>query len=435
MQTLKKILLTATFTSTMLFASADNLTLDDLIAKALLNSPDLNISKASFDIATQRTNEADANYLPQVDAIGSAGVIGVEQTAPTSVSENGSIIAGTLSASQLIYDFGKTGGNMDAFASDANASFSLYQQAISDKIYYVKEAYYKVLTQQSLISVQEENLKLNEQQLVRSKRYFEAGIRTKIDVSDANVKLIQAKLDLQNVLYDLRTAYVNLDNVIGVIQDTTENHVYTPELKLPYLYNTLPDQNVTIDDLKTFAFTHRQELLSQRQNIEGARNRVRSASGNYYPGLYASGNYQYTKLDDALSASLFTPEQQWQATVDLKWNLFEGFKTDAQTEQAKVTLLQTTSQYEAAKLQVRKETENANIYVFKARDNVKLSESLANAAKEKFDQAQQRYEHGLSDYIELQEARQDYINSLSVLVTNYYDYYIALANLDRVIGR
>jgi len=51
------------------------------------------------------------------------------------------------------------------------------------------------------------------------------------------------------------------------------------------------------------------------------------------------------------------------------------------------------------------------------------------------DQAQKRYENDLSDYIELQDAQQGYIESLSSLVTAYYDYYIALAQLDHAIGR
>jgi len=431
---MKKIIFTAILSGTVLLANG-SLTLDDLIQKAIINSPDLNITKASFDIATQQTNEADAAYLPTVDFLGSAGLIGTSGSGVSPTDETGSIISANLTASQLIYDFGKTGGNMDAFAADANASNALYQQSISDKIYAVKEAYYKVLTQQSLIHVQEENLALNQKQLTRSERYFEAGIRTKIDVSDANVKLIQAKLDLQNVLYDLRTAYVNLDNVIGSITETTENKVYMPRLDLPNLYKELPEQNTTIDELKSFAFSHRQELLSKEQTIISAQNRVRSASGNYYPGIYANGNYQYTKLDDSFSTATFTPERQWQATVDLRWNLYEGSRTTAQTQQAEIAVLQNMSLYDAAKLTVRQETENANIYVLKAKDNVKLSESLASAAKEKFTQAQQRYEHGLSDYIELQEARQDYINSLSILVENFYDYYTALANLDRVIGK
>ncbi|HIQ28285.1 MAG TPA: hypothetical protein EYH42_07275 [Sulfurovum sp.] len=50
-------------------------------------------------------------------------------------------------------------------------------------------------------------------------------------------------------------------------------------------------------------------------------------------------------------------------------------------------------------------------------------------------QVQKRYENDLSDYVELQDAQQGYIQSLSNLVEAYYDYFIALAQLDHVIGK
>ena len=69
------------------------------------------------------------------------------------------------------------------------------------------------------------------------------------------------------------------------------------------------------------------------------------------------------------------------------------------------------------------------------KDSVELSQSLLTASEEKFDQAQKRYEHGLSDYIELQQARQGYIDAKSSLVVDYYNYYNAIAVLDNAIGK
>ena len=64
-----------------------------------------------------------------------------------------------------------------------------------------------------------------------------------------------------------------------------------------------------------------------------------------------------------------------------------------------------------------------------------LNETITASAKKKLYQAQKRYENGLSDFIELQNAQQDYINALTTLVNSYYDYYIALARLDHAVGR
>ena len=199
------------------------------------------------------------------------------------------------------------------------------------------------------------------------------------------------------------------------------------------LYDTLPQEVMTADELVQFAFTHRHELKSFEHKIKSAQGKVRQESGDYYPGIYVGGDYQYSSVEDAIQT--YIPEQQWNANINLKWNLFGGMRTVAKTEQAKLTLLQEHSSFDDAKLRVRQETNNAYIILRKTDSNVKLSEELVEAAKEKFEQAQKRYEHGLSDYIELQEARQSYINSQADLVSNYYEHYISMASLDRAIGR
>jgi len=77
----------------------------------------------------------------------------------------------------------------------------------------------------------------------------------------------------------------------------------------------------------------------------------------------------------------------------------------------------------------------AYINLQRVQDSFELSQSLLKVSKEKFHQASQRYEHGLSDYIELQQARQGYIDAKALLVADYYNYYIAKAYMDNAIGR
>lgn len=406
-------------------------TIDSMIEKALVSSPDLNISYDNVEIAKRRTNQATADYLPQIDLYGGAGIVGIKSAIG---QDEGQLITGKITASQLIYDFGKTGGKIGLYAEETNASFSLYNQDIANKIYSVKSAYYDLLRRESLIHVYQENIRLTEQQLNRASRYFDAGIKTKIDVVDAQVRLIQAQLDLENGKYDVRLAYITLDRTIGNLEETVEGRVYIPDLNISDdLYASLPRENMSLDELVEFAYRHRYELHSYRYRIKSAKNRVRLESGDYFPGLYLGGDYQYSDVEDTIQ--LYIPEQQWNANVNLKWNLFGGLRTLAKTEEAKVALMQERARYDEARLRIRQEASSADIALLKSDANVKLSEALSKAAKEKFDQAQRRYENGLSDYIELQEARQSYINANANFVSSYYDYFIALAALDRAIGR
>jgi len=410
------------------------LDVDDLVLMAIESSPDLDISRADYNASRQRSNSATGDYLPRVDLSAGAGYTGIKNNSDTvKVDERSTLITGTLSASQLIYDFGRTGGNIRTYSAEANASYQTLQQTISDKIYSVKKAYYDVLKSKSLIGVNEENVKLNDRQLYRADRYFKAGIRTKIDVSDAKVNLIRAQLDLQNADYEFERSRIGLERVVGVNPYGGNYRLVSDDFEDTNLSSTLPDVNQSIADLEAFAYEHRYELKSYEQSVESASSRVTSERGGYYPGLYLKGDYTRNETNKELQ--LFIPEQQYNAFVTLDWNLFEGFKTNAAVEGAKADKMRAVASLGDAKLRIRQEVADAQVLLLKSRDGVILSQSLAAAAEEKFVQAQKRYENGLSDYIELQQARQGYIDAASDLVIHYYDFYIALANRERAVGR
>jgi len=405
---------------------------DDLIKIALEHSPDINVSKLQYDASEQRTDVAVSNYLPEINAFASAGGTGAS-FAQSSNNFNSEVLSGSLSASQLIFDFGKTTGNIDTFSYEANATLSTLHQNISNKIFDIKNNYYQLLQDKNLIHVYEENVKLNKSQYERSKRYFDAGIRTKIDVSDANVKLIQSQLDLQNAHYNVKLSQVTLLKEMGLFENFNNVKIAQEELQLPYIYKTLKviDNNMT--KFENYAFSHRYELKSQAQKIKSVDARLQSVDGDYFPVFYAKGNYNLQKVPD--NQQFFSPEQQWQATINMDWNLFKGLETESASEEAQINLLIEKSVLQSKKLTIKKEVDDAFINTFKQRDSVKLSQALAIAASEKFVQAEQRYEHGLSDFIELQQARQEYIDSLSTLVTAYYTFYRSSAELDRSIGK
>lgn len=417
-----------------LHAQQHLLTVDDLIALAMQNSPDLNISRADFNASKQQTRIAVSDYLPRVDLSGSAGAAGIESNSlqAENEQENGELLTGTLSASQLIYDFGKTGGNIRRYSYESNASFSGLQQAISNKIFDVKRGYYNVLKNMSLIKVNKENVALNEKQLVRAERYFDAGIRTKIDVTDARVNLIEAKLKLQDSQYELVRARIVLERIVGIKPYGGDYTLYGLTFDSTRLYQTLPDIDQPLEGLEKDAYRMRQELKRSAFLLDSASAAVTSARGDYFPKIYLAGSYTLNETDEQLE--LYFPKQQWGAGVMLDWNLFEGMRTDASVMRQRYEVMRRSAAFNDTRLQIRQEVADSHTLTLKSRDSVKLSESLAEAAKEKFTQAQKRYEYGLSDYIELQQARQGYIDALSSLYIKYYDFYIALANRDRAVG-
>ncbi|PHR55005.1 MAG: transporter [Arcobacter sp.] len=435
-----KLIILSLVLSTSLFAQV--LTLDDLVKAALVNSPDLKISKADYEASKQNVIQADAGYLPTLDLAGFAGkqgvdygdqIIGVSPTEFAPGDTETTLLGAQITAKQLLYDFGKTTGNMENFENQSYAFKASMQQSISDKIYSVKKAYYTLLFNNAIIDVDTENVKLNEQQLNRSQRYFEAGIRTKVDVTDAQVNLIEAQLGLQNTNYDVRLSLVDLKKEVGFDNDKVNynDEIFIQKPETRNVYESLPKLTLSVASYKEEAYTNRAELDQYVQLLNAAKSVHKQVEGDYYPSLFANGDYLIQDVDE----DGFAPEQQWKATVSLEWNLYEGSTTSALNQEAKILIMRAEADLENARLRIQKEVNDAYIQVNKQLDNTKLTESLSIASKEKFHQVEKRYEYGLADYIEMQQARQSYIDAKARLTQSYYNYYTAMALLNNAVGK
>ena len=406
---------------------------DELITYALKHAPDLKISLKQYEAATQRKEQSFGYFLPKVDIKLSGGEIGLSNIPnnPDDMQET-NFLLGNISLQQLVYDFGKTNALYNNLKYQEKSFNMNSLQKISDKMQEVKSAYYVTLRAIALIDVAKENLKLNKAQLYRAKRYYAAGIKTKIDISDATVNVIKAKIDVKKTQYKLKSAYENLNKVIGVTQTDTYYTVVPQKLELDNIYETLAPYKYDLLQSIEYAYKHRFIIKSAEALLQVSHTNTKRAESEYYPALYLNADYTRQKENDTLKQVI--PQDQWQASLNLKWNIYRGGSTVANVQKSIIQEEISQSKLEFLKLQIKKDVTDAYINLNESKDTVELSQALLQASMEKFTQAQKRYENGLSDYIELQQARQNYIDAKSGLVIDYYKYYDALANMYHAIG-
>ncbi len=416
-----------------LVASANSpiLTIDKSIEIALKHSPDIDISRFDFQKAIERSNFQKGYYLPRLDLSVTGGKQNISYEDQADLS--GTILLGRLSASQLIYDFGKTSGQIDAAGKEASAYKASMNQIISLKILTIKTRYYSALKMKSIINVNHKNIELQKGQLRRAQRYYDSGIKTIIDVSDAQVRLTQAKLDLSNSKYELRLRIALLEESMGYVPYSGHYDLYHIDSDVDKMGNNLPSIKRSLAQLEGFAYDHRFELQSSKYLLESSHSIVESKQGDYLPTLELKGDYTEQRVDQEFIG--LTPQRQWQAGVGLKWNLFSGLQTDASVQEAKISMMKSASLVEEVRLKIKREVTESHLYVMRTRDAITLSKSIVIASEKKYIQAKKRYENDLSDFIEYQEAQQGYINALGELVISYYDYYISIAQLDFSVGR
>ncbi len=428
---LKRAFLTFLLCSLTLQA-AQELTLKQLIQKALKGSPDLTVSKLNYEASRKRYDQAFGGYLPRLDLFASATHVKSLQT-PLIGSAEDDLMGARISLTQLLYDFGRTSATVGSFDKRALAQKASLHEAIVKKQKEVKLAYYEILKNMALIRVNEENLKLNRAQLYRAKRYFEAGIRTKIDISDAKVRVIKAEIALKNSRYDLQRSYATLDRIIGIDKARHDYKVAWRGTDFDAeLYGKLPQYPLNLAKAIEYAWQNRPELLQYRYESQAQAEVHKSTRSLYYPALYAAANYEKTEADKY--EALFSKEV-WDAGIYMNWNLFAGGSDRAKVQEQKLLTLKSDAAVLQKELLIKEEVTQAYIVLNKTKEDVRLSQSLLELSKQKFEQVSKQYEHGLSDYIELQEARQGYIDAKSGLVVSYFNYFGAIASLDAALGR
>ena len=419
--------------TTLNLQAKEAMNVDELIKYALEHAPDLKVSRKQVEAASRRKEQAFGYFLPKLDLTLSGGEIGSSDipTHPDDMKQ-ANFLLGNISLQQLIYDFGKTGSLYDNLKYQEESFNMSSLQKLSDKIKEVKSAYYFTLRAMALIDVAKENLKLNKAQLYRAKRYYAAGIRTKIDISDATVNVIQAKIGVNKAKYKLKAAYENLNKVIGITQTDTPYTVVPQKLLLNNIYDTLAPYKYDLLQSVEYAYAHRYVIKSSEALLKVSRANTNRAESEYYPAFYLNADYTKQKENDELKHVI--PQDQWQASLNLKWNLYQGGSSVSNVQKSIIQEEISQSKLEFLKLQIKKDVADAYINLNESKDTVELAQALLQASMEKFIQAQKRYENGLSDYIELQQARQNYIDAKSGLVIDYYNYYDALAKMYHVIG-
>jgi len=413
------------------FAKELTFDIDKLIKIALHNSPDIKISQLNFDASKARERFAIGYYYPHIDVSAQGG----KEWSKLKKEPFGDIdiISGKISASQLLYDFGKQQSIVHSHTQEALAYKAQMYQTISQKILQVKQVYYEILKAKGIEEAKRKNLQLQKHQLYRAKKYLKAGIRTIIDVSDAKIRLQQAKRDLINAKYNTKTLYAQLEQILGQKPSTQAYSVYVPKFSTKKLSYKIPIIKEPLYKLEEFAYKHRYILKGASHIIKQSKANLSATHKEYYPTISLNADYSNQHIDSKVLTTM--PQEQSHITLNMNLNLFNGYQTHSKEEEAKVNMLKAYAQEKSIRLAIKQEVVNAYISLKMSKENIALNEQILQTAKQKFQQAQKRYENGLNDFIELQNAQQDYIDALITLNNSYYDYFISLAMLDYAIGR
>jgi len=401
------------------------LTLQECIDTAVKQHPGIIAAKNSISAGESRIGEAYSSYYPQLSA--STGYNRVSSTTTSNNSVTGNQYskdynqyAGSVNLNQNIYDFGKTSAQVNIQKAGTDAARQNYDNTMLQVIYNVKIAYYGLLQSKKSKDVAVETVAQMQAHLDQAKGYFDVHMKSKLDVTTAEMNLSNAKLNLIQAEDAVKIAVVTLNNALGY--DVTVTPEYEIEDNLIY-----QQENLNFDGLISEALKNRPDYLAEQFKIKSLERSKDLAGAGYLPSINGNGAYSMT-------GTQFPLNREWNLGVSVTLPIFSGFLTANQVKEADANLNAEKANAELLRQQIVLSVQQAMIKVRQAEKTIPAAELTVSQAAENLELANGRYQAGVGNMTEVSDAQVSYISAKTAYINALYNYKVARASLDQSIG-
>lgn len=414
----------AQFSRSVEIKDGASLSMIDCIAVAFKNSPKVKQKKYQLDIAQSNVGIAKSQYFPVI-SVGAGFYNENNSDSGYYNSHYRELPTVALAVNKLVWNFGKTTAyiKMEEFYK-IGAEYE-FMDSLCNTIFDVKLRYYELLRAKALLKVAQENVNLNEKFLTLAKNKEKSDLKTaELNLSAAKIDLIEAKNNYKNSILDMNnTMYI----------ETTANYTLKDTPTFSSKFN-LASENLKLNDFSSVKFPFDAEnavelayqnspdlnvLVSTKHAMEQSLLFIKRT---YLPDLNVDAKYGFNNSNYSANNSL-----QVGVNLSSSVNLMElkhsikGAKAQLNLADNEIDLFKKNLYFE-----VKKSLNNCE----KTQNQIAITKMKVLQADENLKAVEDKYTTGELNYIALQDARKDYINSLETYVSNIYDYNIALIKLE-----
>ncbi|NPU83348.1 MAG: TolC family protein [Syntrophaceae bacterium] len=401
----------------------ETLSLSRCIEIALKRHPDLAAYAYEVEARAAQAAQARKEYFPKLDVTGGYTRFNPNDKntadAYTQIPPDSySYYSAAATLTQNIYDFGKRETNVRIKDLSREASLHDLEDRRVSVIHSVREAYYDLLRTSRNRDVQTEKVGRFESHLRQAKTYFEAGTKSRYDVTKAEVDLSNARLELTTAENDEMLARVSLNQVMGLPSPPP----YRIEDNLAFLR-----YDVVLADALARALEAREDLKSLASQIEMEERGIDLARKEYLPSLSGKAAYSYEGSERPLSRG-------WNAGVSVSVNFFEGLATQNRIREALAKRNKLQAQLDAKRLEVRTEIQKAYLNLGKAERTITDAALATRQAEENLEIVTLKYSAGLSTPVEVTDATVGYSDAKLKHIQALYDYRKARSAIEKAMG-
>jgi len=413
---------------------SNGLTLEEAVALALENNPDLQKQQMNRDLSEEGLSGKKSDKFGKINVLASYGHYNLPRTlaplTPAAIFMDPTAVPTTvdLFTTGIMYELPLFTGfaqqrSVEIAALEKEMVGAAFKLSREQLIYNVKTLYVNILSLQAQEEAQREYHKALQRLYNDISLEVEIGRKAKVEQLKAAADLESARVQMRQTSGNIRILEGTLASILG--RDTI-NSLVNFSMEVSPVGKTMPSKEVQELD------RYRSAVLDVEKNTS----LVEKSSAAYYPQIIFNGFYgqNFGPNDDSnLYEGDWNNQEVWQATVNLKWTVFDfgGRKTDHQM--AAIHKQQSLREQIKTELELKRSLSEAITRIEMAIDSFYSAETELALTRETEIIEQTRFDKGATDVNDLLYAKARNQLALSRSITARYSYMNSCFYLDYLL--
>ena len=296
-----------------------------------------------------------------------------------------------------------------------------------DVVYEAKQFYFLLLRADKLKAVAEEAVAMLEAQTEVAANFHEVGMTPLND-------LLKTKVELANARQDLVAAQNQLENARANFNLLLRRPIETPAMVEDIL--DAPRLGLSLDQCLQAAIKGRLELAVADLYIRIAEKEVSLAEKDYYPTVQVQGSYNKLGTDWQVDGGMgIADSSSWEVQALATWDFWQWGRTGHGVAERKSNLAEARLNREELMDSIQREVKRAWLKGDESEKNIATVQSAIDQAREGFRISEALFKEQMATSTDVLDSRTQLSETMTRYYSALYNFQIALAALDRAMGK
>ena len=370
---------------------------------ALANNPELRISRSEVDISRSILRQTKSPFYPQLTG---------KLVVPFVGRESGFYV------DQMIWDFGKTKARVKSREHSLESAMYSLGGSETALVRDVHIAYYRALSEKNRLAEATTNIKRREWLLEKTEELFGVGKKSTQQLSQAQIDLQQARLELASRESSHDLAMLHLKHLMN------DSSLAKFDISEDLSYEKVSE---TRENLVSAALSKNPEIKSLTAERGSIKASIAENRGKFLPSIFGRAAYRFEGEGAETPAFI--------AGVGVKIPIFEGFSRFARMNQSNAELTRNEAQAELLRNRIILSVGELYMELGHLEKKIGILRDSESISKKNLSLAEERYRSRSASKIEFARAQALYEKAAADYKNSIYDYKITRLRLLSLCGK